>query len=85
MAGDEIMEWIFGIVLAVMLGLLCYTVFWTSVAVNKKGQPVVDSLFQALHYFLRAKAPTPEDDSGTLANQNQVETLRVRLLKADRE
>jgi hypothetical protein len=57
------MEWIFGIVLAVMLGLLCYTVFWTSVAVNKQGQPLVDSLFQALHNFLRAKAPTPEGDS----------------------
>ena len=47
------MEWILWIVAAIMLALLCYTVLWTSIALNKKGQPVVDSFFDALHVVLR--------------------------------
>ncbi len=47
------MEWILWIVVAVMLALLCYTVFWTSIALNKKCQPVVDSFFDAVHAILR--------------------------------
>jgi hypothetical protein len=47
------MEWVLWIVVAIMLALLCYTVLWTSIALNKKGQPVVDSFFDALHAILR--------------------------------
>jgi hypothetical protein len=36
-----------------MLALLCYTVFWTSIALNKKMQPSVDSFFDVLHSVLR--------------------------------
>jgi hypothetical protein len=50
------MEWILWIVLAVMLALLCYTVFWTSIALHKKGQPVVDSFFDTLHVIMRRDA-----------------------------
>jgi len=56
------MEWILGIVFALMLALLCYTVFWTSVAINKKGQPFMDSFFDALHNFWSAKVSSPKDD-----------------------
>ena len=54
------MEWILYIVIAVMLALLCYTVLWASLATKRKGQPVVDSLFDALHAFMSAKSRRPE-------------------------
>ncbi len=47
------MEWILWIVVAVMLALLSYTVFWTSIALNKKAQPAVDSFFDTLHAIVR--------------------------------
>jgi hypothetical protein len=47
------MEWFLWIVVAIMLALLCYTVFWASIALNKKGQPAVDSFFDAVHAVLR--------------------------------
>ena len=58
------MEWILGIVAAVMLALVCYTVVWTSLVTKRKEQPVVDSLFDALHAFMSVKArPESKDDS----------------------
>lgn len=56
------MEWILGILLAAMLALLCYTVFWTHAAIHKKGQPFVDSFFVALHAYLW-RAPKSDDRS----------------------
>ena len=50
------MEWILWIVVAVMLALLGYTVFWTSLSLHRKGQPVVDLLFDALHTKVRRSA-----------------------------
>jgi len=47
------MELILWIVVGVTLALLCYTVFWTSIALNKKGQPVVDLFFDALYALVR--------------------------------
>jgi len=60
------MEWILDIVLALMLALFCYTVFWTSLAAKKKGQAVVDSLFDALHAFIfvRPSHSKSKNDSG---------------------
>jgi hypothetical protein len=57
------MEWIFWIVVAVMLVLLCYTMFWTSIALHKKGQPAVDSLFDVVHAVLDrgTKPHNPKD------------------------
>jgi hypothetical protein len=60
------MEWILWIVVAAMLALLCYTVFWTSVALNKKGQPAVDSFFEMLHSIVsRNGKPQPPGKSKT--------------------
>ena len=59
------MEWILGIVLALMLALLCYTVFWTSRAVRRKAQPAVDSFFDALHVFLSFKPRRPKSKNDT--------------------
>jgi hypothetical protein len=58
--GVKLMEWILGIVLALMLALLCYTVFWTSLAIKRKVQPVVDSFFDALDGFLLVKSHRPK-------------------------
>jgi hypothetical protein len=60
------MEWVFYIVLAVMLVLLGYTVFWTSRALNKKGQPAVDSLFDALQAALSAKSRRPRNNDDSI-------------------
>ena len=48
------MEWIWGTVLAVTFGLLCYTVIWVSVVIHKKGQPIVDAFLDA---FRSTKPP----------------------------
>jgi hypothetical protein len=58
------MEWIFWILVVVMLALLCYTVFWTSIALHKKAQPAVDSLFDVFHAALdhKAKPQNAKDD-----------------------
>ena len=57
------MEWILWSLLALMLALLCYTVFWTSLAVGKKVQPAADSFFDALYNLLFAKPPSPKRNS----------------------
>lgn len=58
------MEWILWIVVGVILALLCYTIFWTSIALHKKGQPAVDSLFDAVHAVLdlNTKPNNTKDD-----------------------
>jgi hypothetical protein len=56
------MEWIVGIVVAVMLALLAYAVLSTRTAVNEKVQPVVDSLDEMVHIFFSAKAPQQRSD-----------------------
>jgi hypothetical protein len=40
------MVWIFAIILVVMLAVYAYTVFWTAFSLNKKGQPLLDDVFQ---------------------------------------
>jgi hypothetical protein len=40
------MEWSLGIVVVIMLGLYVYSVGWTSWELNKKIQPLLDSLFE---------------------------------------
>jgi 4-amino-4-deoxy-L-arabinose transferase-like glycosyltransferase len=57
------MEWILGIVLALMLALLWYTAFWTSLAIKRNVQPVVDSFFDALDGFLFVKSHRPKSKS----------------------
>ena len=51
------MEWILWTALAVMLALLCYTIFWTSIVIRKKVQPVTDSFFDALELFVLSQSP----------------------------
>jgi len=48
-------EWIFWIVVALMLGLFCYSVFWTSFEVSKRLQPRLDSVFDSIYSFLRPR------------------------------
>jgi hypothetical protein len=56
------MEWILWIVLAVMLALLCYSVFRTSFAIGEKVQPTVDQVFEVLHVFLGGRSAGTKDD-----------------------
>ena len=65
------MEWILWAALAVMLALLCYTIFWTSIVIRKKVQPVTDSFFDALELFVRSKLKPTKT---ALANHSQSET-----------
>jgi len=65
------MEWILWAVLAVMLALLCYTIFWTSTVIRRKVQPVTDSFFDALEVFIRLK---PKPKKTAPANHSQTET-----------
>jgi len=64
------MELILWIVVVVMLPLLLYTVIWTSISINKKTQPFVDSFFdfvrRAVAYSRRRDVPRGNDRSGTL-------------------
>lgn len=56
------MEWIFGIFLAGMFGLLVYSIISTSLMIRKKAQPTVDSFFEALYAFLLPRKAVPKDD-----------------------
>ena len=68
---ENLMEWILWAVLAVMLALLCYTIFWTSTVIRRKVQPVTDSFFDALEVFIRLK---PKPKKTAPANHSQTET-----------
>ena len=56
------MEWLFGIFLVLMLGLLIYSVVSTSTAIRKKVQPSVDSFFESLFSVIFAKKRIPKND-----------------------
>ncbi len=57
------MEWLVGIVLAVTLVLLVYSVLSTRVAINKRIQPVVDTLDDLPHIAVSAKPNRRGDDN----------------------
>ena len=64
------MEWILWIVLAVMLALLCYSVFRTSFAIGEKVQPTVDTFFDAVDIFLHGKTRGSKDDHSDMQKPN---------------
>jgi len=51
------MEWIAGIFIVCMLGLLVYSIISTSMAIRKKAQPSVDWLFETLYSIVSLKRP----------------------------
>lgn len=59
------MEWIAGIFIVGMLGLLAYSVISASLAIRKKAQPSVDSFFEVLYAATFFRTPMPK------ANQSE--------------
>jgi len=70
------MEWILWAVLAVMLALLCCTIFWTATVIRKKIQPVTDSFFDALEVFIRLK-PKPQENRPGKSQPNRDPSQKV--------
>lgn len=56
------MEWLFGIFLVSLLGLLVYSVVSTSLTIRKKVQPSVDSFFDLLYAVVFMRRRTSKGD-----------------------
>jgi hypothetical protein len=59
------MEWVGGIFLVLMLGLLLYSIIGTSLALRKKVQPSVDSFFDGLYALVTLRSRVPKRDPST--------------------
>jgi len=54
------MEWIIGSFFAIILAVLVYSIIGSSMAIQKRTQPTVDSFFEALYAFVRLRNPLPK-------------------------